>query len=68
LTMRVGDGISFATLRAFDPTVKDLLPILQNNGIYVAEFVKNDKGYINFKRGTRIVRVDKEIKKDEVNN
>jgi DNA polymerase III alpha subunit len=66
LTMRVGDGISFATLRAFDPTVKDLLPILCTNGIYVAEFVKNEKGYINFKRGTRIVRVDKDLTKKEL--
>lgn len=59
LTMKVGDGISFTTLRAFEPTVQDLLPVLATNGIYVAEFVKNEKGYINFKRGTRIVRVDK---------
>lgn len=59
LSMRVGDGISFTTLRAFEPTVQDLLPILAVNGIYVAEFVKNEHGYINFKRGTRIVRVDK---------
>ncbi|MEK6829403.1 MAG: DNA polymerase III subunit alpha [Nanoarchaeota archaeon] len=59
LTMRVGDGISFTTLRAFEPTVQDLLPILENNGIYVAEFVKNEHGYINFKRGTRILRVDR---------
>jgi DNA polymerase III alpha subunit len=70
LTMRVGDGISFTTLRAFEPTVQDLLPILSANGIYVAEFVKNQKGYINFKRGTRIVRVDKtqEELRNEVNN
>ena len=66
--MRVGDGISSTTLRAFDPTAKELHPLLATNGIYVAEFIKNDKGYINFKRGTRIVRVDKELKKDEVNN
>jgi len=59
LTMKVGDGISHTTIRAFEPTVNDLLPILVTNGIYVGEFEKNDKGYINFKRGTRIVRVDK---------
>lgn len=70
LTMRVGDGISFTTLRAFEPTVQDILPVLATNGIYVAEFIKNDKGYINFKRGTRIVRVDKpqEKLKNEANN
>jgi DNA polymerase III alpha subunit len=68
LTMRVGDGISFTTLRAFEPTVKDLMPLLATNGIYVAEFVKNQKGYINFKRGTRIVRVDKEEIANEINN
>jgi hypothetical protein len=65
LTMKVGDGISFTTLRAFEPTVKDLLPLLATNGIYVAEFAKNEKGYINFKRGTRIVRVDKDLTKKE---
>lgn len=63
LTMRVGDGVSFTTLRAFEPIASSLQPILVNNGIYVAEFMKNDKGYVNFKRGTRIVRVDKEIEK-----
>jgi hypothetical protein len=71
LTMRVGDGISFTTLRAFDPVAKDLQPLLAANGIYVAEFEKNAKGYVNFKRGTRIVRVDKDLSKkeeDEVNN
>jgi len=68
LTMRVGDGISFTTLRAFEPTVTDLYPLLSANGIYVAEFAKNNKGYINFKRGTRIVRVDKEEIANEINN
>lgn len=59
LTMKVGDGISSTTLRAFDPVAKDIYPLLVTNGIYVAEFVKNSSGYINFKRGTRVVRVDK---------
>jgi len=59
LTMKVGDGISSTTLRAFDPVAKDIYPLLVTNGIYVAEFVKNSSGYINFKRGTRILRVDK---------
>lgn len=61
LKLEVGDGISSTMLRAFEPTVTDLLPIIANNGIYVAEFVKNEKGYINFKRGTRIIRIDKKI-------
>jgi len=65
LTMRVGDGISFTTLRAFEPIVQELHPKLAANGIYVAEFKKNAKGYINFKRGTRIIRVDKP--KEELN-
>jgi DNA polymerase-3 subunit alpha len=70
LTLRVGDGISFTTLRAFQPVATDLQPLLAANGIYVAEFIKNEKGYVNFKRGTRIVRVDKDLskKEDEVNN
>ena len=68
--MRVGDGISFTTLRAFQPMVEEIYPYLASNGIYVGEFEKNSKGYINFKRGSRIIRVDKDLskKKDEVNN
>lgn len=58
LTMRVGDGISSTILRAFEPVIKDLLPILSENGIYVSEFIKNEKGYINFKKGARVIRVD----------
>jgi len=61
LTMRVGDGVSFTTLRAFGSVVGDLMPILENNAIYVAEFEKNAKGYVNFKRGTRTIRVDKKL-------
>lgn len=61
LTMKVGDGISVTTIRAFEPLVKDLYPKLVNDGIYVAEFEKNEKGYVNFKKGTRIVRIDKKI-------
>lgn len=70
LTLRVGDGVSFTTLRAFQPVATDLQPLLVSNGIYVAEFIKNEKGYVNFKRGTRIVRVDKDLTKqeDKVNN
>jgi len=58
LVMRVGDGVSSTTLRAFEPIVTSLYPLLVSNGIYVAEFVKNEKGYINFKKGTRIIRID----------
>lgn len=58
LVMKVGDGISHTTIRAFDPVSKALYPLLVTNGIYVAEFIKNEKGYINFKNGTRIIRID----------
>jgi DNA polymerase-3 subunit alpha len=60
LSMRVGDGISFTTLRAFDPIAQQIKPLLVTNGIYVAEFIKNERGYINFKKGTRVIRIDKQ--------
>jgi len=58
LTMRVGDGISTTTLRAFEPMCHDLFPKLEKDGVFVAEFTKNQKGYINFKHGTRVIRID----------
>lgn len=61
LVLRVGDGISSTTLRAFDPIADKIYPKLVTNGIYIAEFVKNKKGYINFKNGTRVIRIDKKI-------
>jgi DNA polymerase-3 subunit alpha len=62
LVMRVGDGISTTTLRAFEPMCHDIFPKLEKDGIFVAEFVKNQKGYINFKQGTRIIRIDQKKK------
>lgn len=59
LSMKVGDGIGTTVLRAFGETVDEIKPLLVANGIYVAEFIKSDGGFINFKKGTRIIKVDK---------
>ena len=53
LVIRVGDGISFTTLRVFSPMSNKLLPILEPGGVYVAKFEKNDGGFINFVRNTQ---------------
>lgn len=64
LVVKVGDGISHTTLRVFPPRVpakEDLYEIVKNNaeigGVYISEFEKNPKGFINFKKNARFKRI-----------
>jgi len=64
LNLRVGDGISTTSLRAFPPRKKtegDIYEVLKvnahNKGVYVSEFVKNAKGFINFKSNAKFKRI-----------
>jgi len=50
LEMKVGDGITTTKIRAFGDLAKRLKPELQKNAVYLSQFTKNDKGFINFKK------------------
>jgi DNA polymerase-3 subunit alpha len=58
LVMRVGDGISNMSLRAFSPFAKKIFPELQPNGVYVARFERNEGGFLNFARNTQFKKVE----------
>jgi DNA polymerase-3 subunit alpha len=66
LVIKIGDGISSTTLRAFPPKRKvegtsDIYELIkanaQNKGVYVSEFVKNAKGFVNFKQNAKFKRI-----------
>lgn len=64
LNLKVGDGISVMGLRCFPSRKKiegDLYDKIkassQNKGVYVSEFVKNQKGFINFKTNAKFKRI-----------
>jgi DNA polymerase III alpha subunit len=64
LNLKVGDGISTTGLRVFPPRQKkenDLYDLIkanaQNKGVYISEFVKNSKGFINFKTNAQLKRI-----------
>lgn len=64
LNLKVGDGISTTSLRVFPARKKvegDIYDFIkansQNKGVYISEFVKNAKGFINFKPNAKIKRI-----------
>ena len=64
LNLKIGDGISTTGLRVFPPrrkTEKDVYDFIkansQNKGLYISEFVKNAKGFINLKQNAAIKRI-----------
>jgi len=65
LNLKVGDGISSTSLRVFPPRKKtdkaDIYDFIKANaqtkGIFVSEFVKNGKGFINFKQNAKFKRI-----------
>jgi len=64
IVIKVGDGISHTTLRVFPARKKtkdDLYDLVRDNveigGVYISEFVKNQKGFINFKRNAQFKRI-----------
>lgn len=64
LEIKVGDGISHTSIRSFPSRKKvenDLYDKIKSNaevgGVYVSEFVKNAKGFINFKSGAKFKRI-----------
>jgi DNA polymerase-3 subunit alpha len=64
LNIKVGDGISMTSLRVFPSRRKvegDIYDLIksnaQNKGVYISEFVKNAKGFINFKTNAKFKRI-----------
>lgn len=64
LTLKVGDGISSTNLNVFPPyknSVDNIFNVIRENvevgGVFVSEFSKNEKGFINFKRNAKFKRV-----------
>ena len=64
LNIKVGDGISTMSLRAFPARKKvdgDIYDLIKANadtkGVFVSEFVKNVKGFINFKTNAKFKRI-----------
>ncbi len=64
LNVKLGDGISFTTLRVFparkkdDNELYDKVKVSSNEkGYYVSEFIKNAKGFINFKNGGKFKKI-----------
>lgn len=58
LILKVGDGIGNMNLRVFSPMADKLKPELEVGSVFVAQFEKNDGGFINFKKGTKFKKVE----------
>lgn len=57
IEIKMGDGISHRTMRAFSPFCDKILPKLEKGGVYVSQFVKNKKGFVNFGRQAQFGRI-----------
>lgn len=57
LELTVGDGISKTKLRIFEPMMEKIAPELERNAVYMTQFVENDKGFKNIKRGAKFKKI-----------
>ena len=64
LNIKIGDGISNTGMRVFSPRNKkdtDVYELIkanaQSKGVFISEFVKNAKGFINFKQNAQFKRI-----------
>lgn len=64
LNIKIGDGISNTGMRVFpsrnkkDTDVYELIKVnAQSKGVFISEFVKNAKGFINFKQNAQFKRI-----------
>ena len=64
LSLKVGDGISVINMRVFPPRKRwegDLYDTIKNasrdKGVYISQFTKNQKGFLNFKSNAQIKRI-----------
>ena len=57
IEIKMGDGISHRTMRAFSPFCNKIESKLERGGIYVSQFMKNQKGFVNFARKAQFGRI-----------
>ena len=57
LELTVGDGIAKTKLRVFEPMAEKIAPDLERNAVYMTQFTKNEKGFINMKRGAKFKKI-----------
>lgn len=57
LELTVGDGISKTKLRIFEPMMEKISSELERNAVYMTQFVQNDKGFKNIKRGAKFKKI-----------
>ncbi len=55
--MLVGDGIKNTKIRAFAEMKDRVAPFLERKAVYMSQFMKNEKGYTNFKRGAKFKKI-----------
>lgn len=55
LRLKVGDGLSHEYINMFDPLASKYANFFKRDGVYVASFVKNDKGFMNFQPKSQII-------------
>ncbi len=58
LTLKVGDGIGYTSLRIFSPMADKIRPDLKIGGVYVSKFEKNKGGFINFIRNAQFKKIE----------
>jgi DNA polymerase-3 subunit alpha len=58
LILKIGDGITNQNLRVFSPMCDQIKPILNPGCIYATKFEKNQNGFINIIKGTKLTKVD----------
>jgi DNA polymerase-3 subunit alpha len=63
--MLVGDGIKSTKIRAFAEMKDRVAPFLERKAVYMSQFMKNEKGYTNFKRGAKFKKII-EANSDEI--
>lgn len=56
--MKIGDGITKMSMRAFGSLVKKMFDILERDSIYISKFERNKVGFLNFKKNTPIKKIN----------
>lgn len=57
LQLMIGDGISRVKVSVFEPMSEKIAPELERNAVYMAQFYKSDKKYLNLKRNSKFKKI-----------
>ena len=57
LRLFIGDGISKVSVSVFDPLSARIAPELERNAVYMAQFSKNEKNFLNMNRATKFKKI-----------